>query len=481
MFARTSILSLNLVIALLVISQTQSQAGIFGEKSSWFSSLDNVDPWISLPKKEQIGSSDFKLTTGGSLRYRYINEVNRLRPPGAVRTDYSQWRFTPFMELNYKDDIKGFVKIIDADTFGEDVFPLPIDENRWDILEAYIDAKVMSLANGDVRLRYGRQMLNYGKQRTVSPLAWANTYRNFEGLKGYYRGEDWNIDAFAVRPLNAASRGTAFKPDALDTPDQSNLFSGIYATKKNFQDIGSLDTYWLWSNEREENPARQDGNRHTFGARIYGSNPITDGCCDDVVRTWAWDLEGAMQFGSDSFAPGPELDVYAGFMTADLAHTWNQATWTPTVKGLFYYGSGDSNGTDNKIGTYYSMYPLGHAYWGMIDNFSGQNLIDYSVQASVKPSKKLGLSSAFHYFTKAQAEDAIYNIAGAGLGATGAAGEAAGEKIGTELDLLATYKVNSSLTLQGGYFWFWYGNAVQNGGLDRDDASQIYFLANYDF
>ncbi len=482
MLIRNMILSLNLVVALLILAPPEAKADIFGEKSTWFSSLGENDPWLSLPKNQQIGCSDFKFSTGGALRYRYINEVNRLRPPGAVRTDYNQWRFTPNFDLSYKDDIKSRVTIINADTFGEDVFPLPIDENRWDLLEAYVDAKVASLDNGDVRIRYGRQMLLYGAQRTVSPLAWANTFRNFEGVKGYYQGKDWNIDAFSVRPLNAAARGAAFNPDALDTPDQSNLFTGIYATKKEFQDVGALDLYWLWSNEREQRLNRQDGNRHTFGARVYGKKQIMEGCTDDVCRTWAWDLEGAMQFGNDMYTgSASDLDVYAGFFMADVNHTWNQATWTPMVKGLFYYGSGDTDPTDGKTSTYYSMYPLGHAYWGLIDNFSGQNLIDYSLQASVKPTKKLTLLSAFHYFTKAQAEDAIYNIAGAGLGATGAAGEAAGEKIGTELDLLATYKMNKNLTLQAGYFWFWYGNAVENSALNRDDATQFYFLANYTF
>lgn len=502
MSARTTILSLSLVFSVFVTPLPHANAGqedctvcegtdaccddgccdTCCEKSSWFSFMSNDDPWLSLPKDQRIGCSDFTFSTGGSLRYRYINEVNRLRPPGAIRTDYSQWRFTPFFELNYKDDVKGFVKIIDAATFGEDAFPLPIDENRWDLLEAYVDAKVASLENGDVRLRYGRQMLKYGKQRTVSPLSWANTYRNFEGFRGYYEGKDWNVDAFSVRPLNAASRGVGFKTDSLDTPDQSNLFSGIYLTKKEFRDLGSLDLYWLWSNEREQRLTRQDGNRHTFGARVYGKKEILDGCCGDVARTWAWDAEGALQYGNDSYTGSTsELDVYAGFFTGDVSHTWNQATWTPMVKGLFYYGSGDNDPANGNTSTYYSMYPLGHAYWGLIDNFSGQNLIDYSLQATVKPSKKLTLLSAFHYFTKAQSEDAIYNIAGAGLGATGAAGNAAGNRIGTELDLLATYKVNSNLTLQSGYFWFWYSDAVQNTALNRDDATQFYFLANYNF
>ena len=44
---------------------------------------------------------------------------------------------------------------------------------------------------------------------------------------------------------------------------------------------------------------------------------------------------------------------------------------------------------DTETNTVSILYPLNHAYWGIIDNLSGQNLIDYSVHATVKPTDKL--------------------------------------------------------------------------------------------
>ncbi|QDU36994.1 hypothetical protein Mal4_12970 [Maioricimonas rarisocia] len=413
-------------------------------------------------------------SVGGELRYRYLNENNRLRPGGPGRSSYNQWRFAPFMEAKYGDWVTGHVQAIDSSTFNAELPELPIDENRADLLQYYVDLKVWEFGDSDpLRFRYGRQLLKYGAQRLVSPLGWSNTYRNFEGYRGYYDSNAWAIDAFAVQPVNGAA-GNVYRPTSFDTPDQSVWFSGVYATWKEMPH-GALDLYWLWLHEEEAKANRQDGRRHTIGARYAGSHPVKE--CDTTVLTYTWDLEGAWQFGTDSFVSGgANQDVSAGFISTIGGVTFDKVAWKPSVKGIFWWGSGDDDPTDGDINTLTTLYPLGHAYWGLIDNFNGANLIDYSVQVSVKPTKKLTLLAAMHWFEKEDANDFIYNIAGAPLGPLGTPKE-----IGQELDLVATYAVNPNLQLQLGYFWFWYADAVDTTALARDDASQIYFMSTWAF
>ena len=175
--------------------------------------------------------------------------------------------------------------------------------------------------------------------------------------------------------------------------------------------------------------------------------------------TYAWDWEGAFQVGEDIVGAGPAQDVQAGFFSSINRLTLNQVAWSPTVSGIFYWGSGDDDPTDGTQHTVSTLFPLGHAYWGLIDNFSGQNLLDYSVEFSVKPTEKLTCLAAFHWFQKHQAEDAIWNIAGAPFGGVTETGS---RYIGNEIDLVATYKLKKNVTLQAGYFWFFYGDAVSN-------------------
>lgn len=418
---------------------------------------------------------------GGELRYRYLDERNRLRPQGTLARDtYQQWRFTPFLEVG-NEWVKGYVQAIDAATFGEEIPELPIDVNRSDLLQYYVDAKLAEFEGGDLRGQYGRLFLKYGDQHLISPLSWSNTYRTFDGGRLQYFGEDWQVDGFVVRPSNGGASASAYRPNNFDQADQSVLFSGVYATYKKAKH-GTVDLYWLWNDEDEPSFAapfgynRQDGSRHTIGARYAGALPVKD--CDTVLRTWNWDMQGGWQFGTDDFAALTDQDVSAGFLSAIGGVTFNQVAWSPSVKGVFWWGSGDSDPDDGDINTVNTLYPLGHAYWGLIDNFNGANLLDYSVQFAVQPAKKLSLAAQLHWFNKASSNDYIYNIAGAPLGNT----TTPERHIGNELDLVATYQASQNLQFQAGYFWFWYGDAVNDQpALQRDDAQQFYFMTTWGF
>ena len=121
------------------------------------------------------------------------------------------------------------------------------------------------------------------------------------------------------------------------------------------------------------------------------------------------------------------------------------------------------------------LYPFGHTYWGIIDNLSGQNLLDYSIQADVKPTDRLKLKAAFHFFDRAKTSDTAYNVARVPFGAVGGSRD-----IGEELDLIAYYEINKNLNVQLGYSWFWYG-AFVNQNLPRNDAKQLYLMTTLQY
>jgi hypothetical protein len=275
-----------------------------------------------------------------------------------------------------------------------------------------------------------------------------------------YQKENWTVDAFAMYSVNGAAGGSNFSPTAYDTPDHDRQMNGIYSTYSGVEN-NKFDFYWLWSVEENRDATRQDGDRHTIGMRWAGSKPSGEGA-------WTWDVEGAYQFGKDNFGAGVDLDVHAGFVSTLAGYSFKSLPGSPAINGIFFWGSGDDNPADGKITTFHSLYPLGHAYWGLIDNFSGQNLLDFGIQSSVKPHKKVSLTSVFHWFHRANDNDAVYNIVGAPL----AAGTPGGH-IGNELDLVADFAATDNVSLQLGYFWFWYGDAITIGA-PRPDASQFY-------
>ena len=436
-----------------------------------FDSVAGDKPVFPYLKDQKAGG--LKYSAGAELRYRYMNEQNRLRPGGPGHSGYDLWRFTPYVQANYNDFIGGYVQAIDASMFGLDApyAPTAIDINRTDILQMYAELNLGEVGDRKLKYRYGRQFLQYGNQRLLSPLAWANTFRNFEGHKLMYTSTDWDVDGFTMRGVNGIA-GNINRPYSFDQADQSRTISGIYATYKGIEN-NTFDFYYLYFDEQQPSATLMDGTRHTIGSRVAGKKPVKDG--KKLVGTWTWDAEGAFQFGEDNFGSAAYRDVQAGMVGALGGYTFENVTWKPSLGSIFYWGSGDNDPTTGTISTFNTLYPLGHAYWGQIDNLAGQNLLDYGVQAGLKPHEKFTLVSQWHYFDQATASPVLYNVVGAALPGSGSS------NLGNELDIVGTWTYSKAFNLQAGYFWFFYGDAINKGPLARSDAEQFYLQATYSF
>lgn len=186
------------------------------------------------PVLQSLGPAELghvSATAGGELRWRYMDERNRLRKGGPGHSQYQLWRFTPWVQLNVGEMIGGYVQAIDASMFGLDApySAAPIDENRADLLQLYGEVRLPGMGEVQTKYRYGRQFLQYGNQRLLSPLGWANTYRNFEGHKLMLTSPDWDLDLFSMHSLNAAA-GNVPRPASFDRADQSRSISGAWST-----------------------------------------------------------------------------------------------------------------------------------------------------------------------------------------------------------------------------------------------------------
>jgi hypothetical protein len=418
-------------------------------------------------------AEDTRISFGGELRYRYMDEVNRLRPtftvPGRSVYDLVRWR--NYLDLKHSDWVRMYIEMIDAEISNNDLPVTGIDVNRWDIQNAFVDFKILERDDKPVWLRVGRQELLFGAQRLISPLDWANTRRNFQGLRLNSPGVDWDLDAWVTNPVNTAmvgdgggigpTLGVNYLGNRFDPPNHNIIFSGGYATYKGIKDH-VIDTYLLWAYYDGSFPGGAGfpiGNRVTYGHRWAGTFNVA---CNS--RAWLTDIEGGYQFGDDQ-----GQSVQAGFIAVGLGHQWKNVMWEPTLWGFYDYASGDGNPTDNVNNTFFQYYGLVHAYMGLIDNLARQNLTDINWRFQVKPSQKVSLQVAQHFFQLANTNDHLYVVTGQQFpGATNQ-----GSSIGNELDFLATYNITPNLSLEAGYFEFWYGDYIQNVS-PRGNAEQFY-------
>lgn len=371
---------------------------------------------------------------GGQYRARVHHEQN-MRGLGLTGRDDTfllhRTRLYGNLQMN---NARVFVEGIDAESNYENFAPRGIEVNRMDLLNCFVDLKVLDLCEGDVYLRGGRQELLYGAQRLISPLDWANTRRNFDGLKMFYSGKDWNFDAFMTRPV-------VVSPHDFDSLDERQTFSGAYAQYKGVKDQ-TLDLYWLHyqnANARffPNDPFNLPNGLYTqtVGSRWTGSD-------DDLL----WDFEGGYQFGDNR----DDSARSAGFWMAGLGKKID-SEWKPTVWAYYDWASGG-----NSVGTrkgFDHLFPLGHRYHGFMDLYARSNIQTPNILVEVQPAEKLKVMMWYHYFFLQNKNDGPYNVNMAPF-STSAPGSA---DLGHEIDWLFTYSLDVRTEIQFGYSHFFAG------------------------
>ncbi len=432
---------------------------------------------------------DLTISVGGELRYRYMDESNRLRAPfakpGSATYDLVRWR--NYLDIKYSDWIRGYIEMIDASSNFSDLPVTGIDVNHWDIQNAFIDLKVLERNDKPVWLRPGRQELSFGSQRLVSPLDWANTRRNFEGLRLTSPGTDWDLDAWITHPVNTATAGDGggFGPNLgvnnfankLDTANRGITFGGGWATYKGLKD-NTIHTFLLY----DHHDAFTGGIGFPVGDRVtYGNNWVGTFNVSGGARQWLTDVEGGYQFGTDHGqlaalgATGTQT-VSAGYFTGGLGHCWKSLPWEPTIWGFYDYASGSNNPKGGTDSTFFQYYGLTHAYLGLIDNIARQNITDANYRVTLKPTQKLQLTMAQHFFQLATAHDTLYTVTGQPFGTTGH-----GKDVGNEIDFIGTYTYNQNLSLELGYFFFQYGSYVEAATPGRGNAGEFYVQTTFKY
>ncbi len=413
-----------------------------------------------------------RISTGGEIRFRYLDETNRLRPGGPGHSDYQQWRWRHYVDIKQSDWIRAYVEMIDGSTFNNDLPQVGIDTNRWDLQNYLVDVKVGEVSEKPVWFRVGRQELFYGNQRLISPLDWSNIRRNFEGLKVFTKNDEWDYDLWLVNPVNTASpqdQPLTKYNNEFDVRNRDVIFGGSYWTYKAVKDH-TFDLFLLWSHSNLVQANYPEGDRYTLGTRWLGNHPVAEG-----TRIFHAEIEGGYQFGNDrstmTDVAAQRASVQAGYFTGGVGHTWKAAPWEPNLWIFYDWASGDQDPTDGQNNTFFQHYGLVHAYFGLIDNIARQNIQDVNYRFTVKPHQKMSMQIAQHWFMLANQQDVLYNVAGVRVGTPNN-----GADIGQELDVTCTFTINPNWSLEGGYYWFWYGDYIARTA-PRESADQIYLMS----
>lgn len=405
------------------------------------------DPFDALKAIELRDDPPVLLTLGGDYRVRLESWDGFLfgQPPGQDASDtFVLNRIKLHADLRIGDFFRAFAEGKSALSTGRDLLGgrRTIDADELDLQNAFIDLRFRPADRVTLTLRPGRQELQFGKQRLVSPLDWANARRTFEGFRGILEAGGWRIDGFITRLVPVQ------KFEFNDGDSGQDLY-GIYATRRIAGKALDWDLYWLGLDRQTAAFGGITGeeNRHTFGSRLGG--PIGASGFD-------FDLEAALQVGDHA-----GRDIFAFMATAEAGYTFAGAPWSPRIDAGIDFASGDDDPADGDVETFNQLFPLGHAFLGFIDAVGRQNIVDLRAGVAVKPVPSVTIRVDGHIFFRASDRDALYDAAGAVVrpGLDGGSSE-----VGQEIDVTLRWQIDPHAAILLGYSHFFPGAFIEETG-----------------
>lgn len=339
-----------------------------------------------------------------------------------------------------------------------------------DLYQAYL--RIGDAKQSPVTAQIGRQEMAYGDERFIGKSNWSNTGRSFDAIKLRAENSYGWVDAFFGRVVIADDGN-------FNVNNDYDNFSGIYAGTKKLMPWQDTQFYFLARNYGVNGPnAITTGVPGSPGTQrdIYtlGTYWKSD---PEAFCGWDYSLEAAYQFGSVYYSTALDrLDQSSWAVFATGGYTWKNAWGAPRL-GLGYdYGSGDTDPTDGKVGTFENLFGTQHKPYGLMDLAGARNMHIPKVTFSIKPVKGLTVGTDCMAFILASTDDYFYPESGSGRKANGyGINPGFGSYVGSEIDLYASYKINSWSAGELGYGHFFTGAYVEDSvGSSALDADWFY-------
>ncbi|WP_206244138.1 alginate export family protein [Novosphingobium terrae] len=341
-------------------------------------------------------ADDIYLSLGGEARL-YRTETDHLTlgaRPGNDANSTLQQRLRLLADLHIGPNLRAFVELGDNREYGQEI-ATPPNQDKLDIEQAFVDAKVPIGQNASLTLRGGRFEMPLGSLRLVGLREGTNVRFLFQGgravfdLKGKVR-----VDAFMTRPVQISSN-RVFDDGAVPGAH----FNGVYVSTPVGAAVPGVGFDVYYFDQRREN-ARLHGStaavelRKSIGARLYGRS-----------HHWDYDVEGTFQFG----AFGTQT-IRAWAVMYEGGYNLPSLPLTPRVGVRGNLFSGGSNAAGGTIGTFLAPFPKAPIYnnsdatW-----FNFSNMIDVFPMLSIKPSRRLNIAVGPEFFWRQNAADSTYS------------------------------------------------------------------------
>ncbi len=400
--------------------------------------------------------------------------------PTTNSNEYWLNRIMP--RIGFSGDLISFmVEARSSYSFGDDRYTgtaagknLAEDDGPFQLQMAYV--LFGNLKTFPVTLKVGRQELVYGEGRLVGNAYWLNIPHTFDAVKLRYQDAFFGVDLFAANLVYVTQ-------DHFEDSNSQDTLSGAYfdfpgISKENVTELylfarnvsrGIVTDNWSLVPAPFRFTAPQD--TYTFGYRTK-TKP-------GALGPWDYGIEAMWQVGDRTAVfpattvavakAAPRLDQTAWAFILQGSYTWKDEPMTPKLAAIVSWASGDRNSTDKDSETFQNLLPSNHGLYGMMDLSSLQNIEDYRLSFSVKPSATTSVTVDAHQQYLENTHDYWYNVAGVPritAGATPGSGKGFGinpgysPNLGQEVDVIAGWTVHKGVLLEGGLGHFFEGQYI---------------------
>jgi hypothetical protein len=353
--------------------------------------VDWSDELKYIPLGEREG---WYVSIGGEARpfyERYRNEDWGGEPQDL--SGYLLQRFLLHADFHFGERVRFFGQLQSGIAMGRRGGARPSDEDKLDVLQAFVDVKWNLKQERSLTLRAGRQELNYGSERLISIREGTNVRRAFDGAKLMLHAARWRVDGFVVKPVE---NDPGFFDDA---PVSAQTFWGVYGVRPlpRLLPVGNLDLYYLGLDRRnaryDQGSARET--RHTIGTRLSGER-----------RDWDYNAELIYQFGS--FGRGA---IRAGGIGVDAGYRLRGVRFSPRLGFKANVTSGDRDPNDSRLGTFHPLFPRG-SYFGRLASVGPLNHRDVNPTLDLTLPRGVSLTANWVFYWRQSLLDGVYSVPG---------------------------------------------------------------------
>lgn len=386
------------------------------------------------------------LSIGGEVRQRYEYTHDPLF--GANPQDKAGvWlqRYSLHGDLNLGPRVRVFAQLSSALETGRAEGPSPVDENKLNLQNAFVDLNVPLGQQSALILRGGRQELTFGSGRLVDVREGPNVRRTFDAARATVELAGWHVDALAARPRRP-------RPGVFD--DEANhgqALWGVYAVGgEGWLPLGSIDLYYLGYEDDAavfaQGTARE--RRHSIGTRLHGAE-----------RNWDWNWEAIYQFGR--FGEG---NISAWTIASETGFTFEDRPWRPRIALSANIASGDSNPANADLGTFDPLFPRGN-YFSQAAVLGPRNFFNIHPFLTVSPAEQWSLTADVNLFWRLETQDGVYSPAGQLIRAPSGSNE---KFVGSGMSLSSDVALAHNLNFTAIYSHFFAGDFIRATGPSKD-------------